>query len=719
MLSNGTELDIVRHYVELIEKETKGSCHTDGVMLANLEDILHGEESTLGEALDRLLRATLSENVSLLGDYELPPMPRESSEGRSPEANVTSQLMNLVSDSQETQSVTNSAAQLLNRLSEDCMNASAENTDAGRGTVEVLKRKLSMLTAGIRLLHTQIEEKSLELFGSPDVELRVPSQVEALRDKSEELNADSSLCFPTDEVAPVSLAIAPATKERLRSASPKRRTDFLAQRRPPSVSRDTPSKSSRRSSSPQRGPTNRNSFGQQRHGQQPQSARGSFRCRRDLNVAPKVDCWSTCARNSSPRQRNDAKAQDSPPKERLALGARSRGANDIIEGRSVGLHAQAGRDSPSKPLRSPRGTPAEKCSPSHPVRAQPAAANGNARLTGGCSRQRSSSMSEVHVGSDNALIAGEMELPSHWQQLLSDAYRDVTGRPLVDRIRLLESSSASGRRADTPHVFWLHTMVRWGDMRIIGRDRVPERGEDLTLFVLHSHLQEFSQNKRHHNEQERDARMWNVVSVRVLNSLASVRGSGDCEKREMMGRLGAILLYDALGPMLAGDSHIRNECVPESMPREVKRTVCQGVTSQGDIATPKLVSPVLSPRPPQPPITVSPLLGSISVPAPLGSLQQVLGVSSPVGVLRNSFGSSTRQPIGFFGGSLTGSMTPSRQSSVPGVVSRQSSVAVPTLKFGEVGSKQPPPTAQVIPMPLSSRNSFGIGRGISDGMTTK
>merc|ERR1740129_1669188 len=77
-----------------------------------------------------------------------------------------------------------------------------------------------------------------------------------------------------------------------------------------------------------------------------------------------------------------------------------------------------------------------------------------------------------------------MQLPSHWRTLACNAYQKVTSHSIVDRIRLLECYSAPRKRADQS-IFWLHTMVRWGDLRLIDSSRCPVRGEDLTLFVLH------------------------------------------------------------------------------------------------------------------------------------------------------------------------------------------------------------------------------------------
>merc|ERR1719265_2973430 len=134
---------------------------------------------------------------------------------------------------------------------------------------------------------------------------------------------------------------------------------------------------------------------------------------------------------------------------------------------------------------------------------------------------------------------------------------------MVDRIRLLESSSASGKRVNTD-VFWLHAMVRWGDMRLVGSERCPERGEDLTLFVLHSwqvaagsdDLEVKYHRRRANNDTDQ---VWNVASVRVLNSLGSLEDECQGEQAEFIGRLGAILLYDALGPLLAEPVFVEEE----------------------------------------------------------------------------------------------------------------------------------------------------------------
>eukprot|EP00427_Karlodinium_veneficum_P024272 CAMPEP_0169107840 /NCGR_PEP_ID=MMETSP1015-20121227/25105_1 /TAXON_ID=342587 /ORGANISM="Karlodinium micrum, Strain CCMP2283" /LENGTH=706 /DNA_ID=CAMNT_0009169415 /DNA_START=45 /DNA_END=2166 /DNA_ORIENTATION=+ len=679
MASYGNELDIVRHYVDLIEKETKGLCNSDGLNPAHLEEILHGEESTLEEALDRLLRATLAENVCLLGDTDLPQIDHSV---RPPERiHEANAFMKLVNGIEDKPALAGTAPQSFDRLSDASANVLAENTDTGRGTVEVLKRKLSMLTAGIRLLHTQIEEKSLELFGGSEVEVPGPSQ--ALQNRRGELLDSDAALLTSSEVAPSSSSIVSAGKAR--QNSPKRKQDLSAQKRPPSVGRTT-SPSGRRSSSPRGSSTSRSMLGNQRAGtpgRQPQSARGSLgrRGTRDLGIAAKVDCWQT----SSPRQRSDSKSQGTPQKERLSIG--NRAANDTITGRSVGLHkeAQANKDAGgnSKPQRTPRGNAFERCYPHSHVPVPAAAANSNVRHPGGSAARRGRS------ANPETDVAGELELPPNWKNLLSDAYRDVTGRPLVDRIRLLESSSASGRRADTPHVFWLHTMVRWGDMRIIGSDRVPERGEDLTLFVVHSHLQA-SDCERGHTE----ARTWNVASVRVLNSLSSVCGPGQSEQRELIGRLGAILLYDALGPLLAGEHDVPKEWLREPPPHVAERFV-----SQGELPTPALVSPVLSPLLPAPRVVAPAFLptGSLSVPTPVGSLRSHAFVSSPAGVSRNSLGGSLLGPVG-------GALTPMGGSLTPlsvGVV-RQVSVgtpAVPTSFSGSLDCRQPPPIAQVVTMP--------------------
>jgi hypothetical protein len=239
----------------------------------------------------------------------------------------------------------------------------------------------------------------------------------------------------------------------------------------------------------------------------------------------------------------------------------------------------------------------------------------------------------------------------------------------------------------------------------------------------------YAQNRWHHRSS--DTRMWNVASVRVLNSLSSVRGAGQSEQRELIGRLGAILLYDALGPLLAGENELPEPIAHEPFPYDVR------LTNQGEIVTPVLLSPVLSPLPPPPRIpSPAPLpTGSLSVPTPLGSWSQAFGVS-PRTITRNTLGGSLvgppagGPPVRSLGGSLVGPpaggsatalcgtltplsvvATPRQVQAVPGVP------AGPSLLFGDAGCKQPPPIAQVVSVPLSARGSFGASRGLTDAFS--
>lgn len=243
---------------------------------------------------------------------------------------------------------------------------------------------------------------------------------------------------------------------------------------------------------------------------------------------------------------------------------------------------------------------------------------------------------------------GEEGLPFGWRNILSDAYREITGRPLVDRIQLLESSAASGRRPDA-QVFWLHTMVRWCDMRLVGSERCPKRGEDLTLFVLHgwrvncgAATPDWSEDK--HGNVRRSAKetpVWNVASVQVLNSSSSASGPGlpsTDEDAEFMGRLGAILLYDALGPLLEDnecdpgvDQYEETDVVDGECPTEPPRSgslsapTTQAYSASGTGTWQPNVSPVPGSPPGSPPVpmrsppmgpTRNVLNGSLSVPAP-------------------------------------------------------------------------------------------------------
>lgn len=332
---------------------------------------------------------------------------------------------------------------------------------------------------------------------------------------------------------------------------------------------------------------------------------------------------------------------------------------------------------------------------------------GRAGGAGGAAR-RARSWTPPKRGARSTSLGSEKHLPPRWRQLVAQAYQEAIGKPLVDRIRLLECNSAPGRKAD-PHVYWLHVMVRWGDLRLVESERRPERGEDLTLFVLHCqravssgatsestlsgaqpahgwsvnapHTSLPQQSRRQRQCQwdtseepsppgrrrlERDVGWhWSVVSVRVLNSLSAfsdTRGS-NCVKT---GTLGAALFLSALGPLLRDDIDMS----------------------------------------PTPSLHGQPTSGQVSPAVPNPGAPVALSAAGTSGPSRSSFGfsdGSLSVPT-----SLHGMRTPVSPATTPGVP------PVPPLLLGNINSKTGPPAVNIKPS-TSARSSRGAARGGGPG----
>jgi len=77
----------------------------------------------------------------------------------------------------------------------------------------------------------------------------------------------------------------------------------------------------------------------------------------------------------------------------------------------------------------------------------------------------------------------EKDLPPNWKMLAANAYCEDTGRPIADRVSLSDFTCATSKKSES--IYWVNARVRWADLRIMERGRVPQRGEDLVLFVLH------------------------------------------------------------------------------------------------------------------------------------------------------------------------------------------------------------------------------------------
>lgn len=203
---------------------------------------------------------------------------------------------------------------------------------------------------------------------------------------------------------------------------------------------------------------------------------------------------------------------------------------------------------------------------------------------------------------------------------------------VIEKVQLLECSSASGRRADQ-HVFWLHTRVRWADLRRREEALVAERGEDLTLFVFHTRRgdpreecaspsmkphahpnQELERRRRameqakqakhdvgggsghdltHHEadevRQRRPRRQWTVAKVRVLkSSLFEDKGDGSIPG-PTTGVVGGPLLRYFLGQFVQDcDSP---PCVPDAYCAGASR--CS--STDGALVTTSLMTVIVPP----------------------------------------------------------------------------------------------------------------------------
>lgn len=181
-----SELDVVQQCIKMIEQETEG--------LFDAEVGPNGGflEAPLEASLDRLLRMTLSENIGSFDNSLQQAVGAESGivdAGPGGAPATAEQAPTDAADSQEPlQAVStvgvdenqssadpatpgtggSSSVLRTSRLAQDTSQvdeSAAATTETG--VVDTLKRKLSMLSIGIRLLHAQIEEKSLQLLGTP------------------------------------------------------------------------------------------------------------------------------------------------------------------------------------------------------------------------------------------------------------------------------------------------------------------------------------------------------------------------------------------------------------------------------------------------------------------------------------------------------------------------------------------------------------------------
>lgn len=158
----------------------------------------------------------------------------------------------------------------------------------------------------------------------------------------------------------------------------------------------------------------------------------------------------------------------------------------------------------------------------------------------------------------------EKDLPPSWKRLVESAYRDETGRPIADRICLSDFTSARNSKSET--LFWINARVRWGDLIITESGRVPQRGEDLVLFVLHgpgsapragspkraapcAPIQRHG--RRSHSPQRNHMRSWRVGSCRVIRHLPFSELGNMCLAADAGGAFFRMVLAGQLFPEAA------------------------------------------------------------------------------------------------------------------------------------------------------------------------
>eukprot|EP00929_Paragymnodinium_shiwhaense_P030881 TRINITY_DN17417_c0_g2_i1.p1 TRINITY_DN17417_c0_g2~~TRINITY_DN17417_c0_g2_i1.p1 ORF type:complete len:716 (-),score=161.39 TRINITY_DN17417_c0_g2_i1:89-2236(-) len=264
---------------------------------------------------------------------------------------------------------------------------------------------------------------------------------------------------------------------------------------------------------------------------------------------------------------------------------------------------KASSSKPGSVRRSPSLQQDEGCTAAAQQQTSPSEAAGSALLASANRRSRSLTPDLLQPlcksQSSGSGIGSEKLLPPDWRAMVAAAYCLTTGHLLNDRISLQECSSVCGRRGDS-HVFWLHCVMRWADFRIEDDDgelggtrRVPERGEDLTLFKLHLRKGEFCttqppssmSGKRGSAVNKRDVlqAIWEVVSVQVLKTTLGPETPAQLMKA---GQLGASLFFDAMNSSTGSRA-------PSPRQAATHREVEDGSTNEPREA--------VEPRPPSPP----------------------------------------------------------------------------------------------------------------------
>lgn len=141
-------------------------------------------------------------------------------------------------------------------------------------------------------------------------------------------------------------------------------------------------------------------------------------------------------------------------------------SSSVRAGRAQSPPGRATPSTPSVPTSSEQARARRQATSSSPARCRSGSATPPAPQSGSRSPARS-----------------EKDLPPCWKHMVESAYRDETGRSIAYEISVSDVTSAQSSKSET--IFWVNARVRWGDLLITEGGRVPQRGEDLVLFVLH------------------------------------------------------------------------------------------------------------------------------------------------------------------------------------------------------------------------------------------
>lgn len=529
-----------------------GEGDTQFFIPTDLGDIPLAEES-----LDELLNQTLGENLALFGDV---------SSGSS--------LGSLT----ESGRATADSEFSLKPVKELIYDKEANDVD-----VTVLKRKLSMLTAGIKLLHAQIEQKSKQII---DANHGCSSQDFLSRDETDQ-RSDGGSSAPF--VLPAELRASPDAQpaktedkenvedrelDRLRKshAELKVKMGSLEDQNKKLLQDKKPRPNSGAKTPPPLGPLMKGMRIPGMHGPTSKSARGriaaSAHFDRHLKSPSK---GSGRAGQESPCRSASARGPGRPlpwsvsaASTSVEYSPRMSAPGDVNRVTPRPAPADADRDKVR------RSSPAAGCSRTDsPITQRPGGSRTDSpilRVRYPAAPTSKSAVKERRARSttpprsvptpsrsDNphsnsadtrfSIGSAPPSLPPGWRDLCLEAYNVLQAGPmgrLAHRIVLFDCNlplSFTGSRSSLQGVR-LRSTIRWA---ALGSGSEAEAGEDLVLFTLRSLDASMKQDGCESPQKKRSSRTWKVTDVKVLKSVPMEACHGSCEGIEV-SRVGVALL---------------------------------------------------------------------------------------------------------------------------------------------------------------------------------